>query len=98
MPMIIFLGLAIFLAFILKQKLSDRDYSKKDKARQSSTTEVPEELRRKAQEMLEQIDWDIRLLEKQIETEKDKKKRKRLQREIEEKRQQYKSIADKFGW
>jgi len=67
-------------------------------ARQSKTVEVPEELRGKAREMMEGIDWDIRLLEGQLEAEKDKEERKKIQREIEEKRQQYRSIVDRFGW
>ncbi|MFQ6044656.1 MAG: hypothetical protein ACE5PV_27700, partial [Candidatus Poribacteria bacterium] len=67
-------------------------------ARQSPMVEVPEELRKKAKEMMEEIDWDTRLLEGQLEKEKDKEERKRLQREIEEKRQQYRSIVDRFGW
>ena len=103
--------LAIFLVLILlfvikrflqsynRQASSDGSRSRKVTfARQSKTVEVPEELRGKAREMMEGIDWDIRLLEGQLEAEKDKEERKKIQREIEEKRQQYRSIVDRFGW
>ena len=57
----------------IRKSLQNGSRSKKDnRAKQSSVVEVPEELRKKAREMVEEIDWNIRLLEGQLETEKDK--------------------------
>ena len=77
---------------------SESHRNKDARASQPTSAKVPEELRTKARQMIEEIDWDIKLMEGQLETEKDKEARKKLQKEIEEKRQQYKSIIDKFGW
>lgn len=104
-PLIV-LVILVILAYVMKRALQNHNsqtsseesrWKKNSKAGQFSTVEVPEELRTKAKQMMEEIDWDIRFLEKQLETEKDKEERKRLQREIEKKRRQYRSIVDRFG-
>jgi hypothetical protein len=61
-----------------------------------SSGKIPEELKKAGQQIVDNLDWDIRLLEKQCLDVSDPKERKNLEEELRSKREEYRSVIDRL--
>jgi hypothetical protein len=62
-----------------------------------SPTQVPEELKQAGQQVLDSLDWDIRLLEKELATATDTKNRREIETELQQKRDEYQTTVNRLG-
>ena len=62
----------------------------------SSLGKIPEELKKAGQQVLDNLDWDIRFLEKQSLEVSDPKERKKLEVNLRSKREEYFTIVERL--
>ena len=61
-----------------------------------SSGKIPEELKKAGQQILDNLDWDIRFLEKQCLDVSDPKERKNLEEALRSKREEYHSVLERL--
>lgn len=61
-----------------------------------SSGPIPEELKQAGQQVLESLDWEIRLLEGQITAIDDPKKRQEIEKELRRKRDEYQTTVNRL--
>jgi hypothetical protein len=62
-----------------------------------SPTQIPEELKQAGQQVLDNLDWDIQLLEKELTTVTDTKKRQKIEANLQQKRGEYQATIERLG-
>lgn len=62
-----------------------------------SSTQIPEELERAGQQVLDNLNWDIQLLEKELATVTDTKKRREIEAELQQKRNEHQATVARLG-
>jgi biopolymer transport protein ExbD len=105
MPMgffVIFLGLTIFLVrkLLLKKgtlhpllESSSLNNNDRPSSVNTSSEQIPDSLKQAGQQVLENLDWDIRLLEKQFSAETDTSKKQEIEVELKRKKVEYQTTV-----
>ena len=103
---VVFLGLMLFLGRkLLKQgvlqSLLGRSGAANTNAQiasaDTSSKQIPEELKQAGQQVLDNLDWDIQLLEKELATVTDTKKRREIEADLQQKRNEYQATVARLG-
>lgn len=63
----------------------------------TSSAQIPEELKQAGQQVLDNLDWDIQLLGKELETVTETKKRRAIEAELQQKRNEYRATVARLG-
>ena len=61
-----------------------------------SSERIPEELKRAGQQIVDNLDWEIRFLEQQCSEVSDPKERKKIEGELRRKREEYHSVVKRL--
>ena len=61
------------------------------------SAQIPEELKKAGQQVLENLDWEIRLLEKQLLDVKDRKERQQIEKNLKRKKEEHKTTVERLG-
>ena len=107
-PLIAFLWMMFFMRRFFLKPVKWRSFPKSVKWRSFPETtlqnpsvkipsgRIPEELKRAGQQIVDNLDWDIRFLEKQCLEVSDPKERKDLEEVLRSKREEYHSVIDRL--
>ena len=63
----------------------------------TSSKQIPEELKQAGQQVIDNLDWDIQLLEKELATVTDTKKRREIEAELQQKQNEYQATVARLG-
>jgi hypothetical protein len=103
---VMFLGLLLFVGRklikqgVLKSLLETsgtQNQSTLTASTETSPTQVPEELQQAGKQVIDNLDWDIQLLEKELTTATDTKKSREIEAELQQKRNEYQTTVDRLG-
>ncbi len=93
-------GFSIFLIMLfLRGRHSSSGYThrRREQEKKPVQREVPEEIKKAGVDLLEKLDWEIRFLEKEhLETD-DSVETARIERELKEKKADYKAVVDRLN-
>ena len=98
-PLIAFLGMVVFIGRRVFGQVTWWSFPEKTPQNLSakiSSGKIPEELKRAGQQTLDNLDWDIRFLEKQCFEVSDPKERKNLEEKLRRKREEYHSVVERL--
>ncbi|MCI0528323.1 MAG: hypothetical protein L0Y56_12860, partial [Nitrospira sp.] len=102
-PLVV-IGFFLIMAFLVARRLwgpaEVSSFLKKEKRRKLSkeapSDKIPQALKEAGWQVLENLDWEIRFLEKQCLEVEDPKERKKIQVELKRKREEYRATVDRL--